>query len=182
MITKQDIAEIKKIISAKEYHGILRRVAGAYVDEGKEIVHTFSRSIHSLPDDEIFKYLKLAGEIPNTKAFEDKTLELDFRPGSFVPDLLGKIAKTDLKEDGYLDNLYDAINDHYDSLSGFLILVFHGVYDVIKKTSDGKKLDESEETYDFLICAVCPVNWDKPGLKFVWRRRTLKRSTSIRKE
>lgn len=166
MIKLTDIAEIKRIINKDNYSGVLRRVSGACVDGEKDIVHTFSKSIASLPGDEIYKYLKIAGEIPNTKSFEDKTMELEFREDSVVPKLLNAIAATDLKDEQYLNDLYERIVNDYSIENGFLILVFHGVYDVIKKAMDGAELDESEEVYDFLICAICPVNWDKPGLKY----------------
>lgn len=166
MITKQDIAEIKKIIDKENYHGILRKVAGVYVDGTKNMVHRFSKSIHFLPDEEIFKYLKIADKIPNVKSYEDKTIELDFRQESVVPKVLRAIVETDLTQSVYLDELYERIIDHYEIENGFLILIFHGVYDVMKKTTDGNELDESEEVYDFLLCAICPVNWDKPGLKY----------------
>ena len=47
-----------------------------------------------------------------------------------------------------------------------LILVFHDAYDVITKTNDDLKLDESEEVFTYLLCAICPVNLSKPGLGY----------------
>ena len=166
MITKQDISEIKTIISSQNYHDILRSVAGVYVNSHNKMVHSFHKPIHHLPEDEIFKYLKIAGEIPNVKGFEDKTIELEFRLKSGVPSLLRELTESGLKEERYLIELYERIIDNYETENGFLILIFHGVYDVIKRTTDGNELDESEEVYNFLLCAVCPVNWDKPGLKY----------------
>lgn len=34
------------------------------------------------------------------------------------------------------------------------------------KTSDNNKLDESEEVYEYLLCAICPVALSKPGLGY----------------
>ena len=34
------------------------------------------------------------------------------------------------------------------------------------KTSDNNKLDESEEVYEYLLCAICPVSLTKPGLGY----------------
>ena len=34
------------------------------------------------------------------------------------------------------------------------------------KTSDNNKLDESEEVYEYLLCAICPVTLTKPGLGY----------------
>ena len=44
--------------------------------------------------------------------------------------------------------------------------MFHDAYDVITKTNDDLKLDESEEVFTYLLCAICPVNLSKPGLGY----------------
>jgi hypothetical protein len=38
--------------------------------------------------------------------------------------------------------------------------VFYGNYDVPLKASDKEQMWESEEVYQFMICAVCPVSGD----------------------
>jgi len=35
------------------------------------------------------------------------------------------------------------------------------------RTTDNNNLDESEEVYNYLICAICPVSLSKPGLGFL---------------
>lgn len=46
-------------------------------------------------------------------------------------------------------------------------MLFHDAYDVMSRTSDNNNLDESEEVYEYLICAICPVDLSKPGLGFL---------------
>lgn len=65
-----------------------------------------------------------------------------------------------------MDTFYDMIIDSYDYVGNYLILIFHDAYDVMTKTSDNDKLDESEEVYEYLLCAICPVNLTKPGLGY----------------
>ena len=166
MITKQDIAEVRRVISDKNYFDILKSMAGAYVDGEKDIVHSFREPFYSVDEDKKYKYLKIAQEIPCVKGFDDKNMELQFAPASSVPDLLQTIVQSDLKDDIAVHDLYQRLIDEYEIENGFLILLFHGIYDVMTKTSDRNEIDESEEVYDFLLCAICPVNWDKPGLKY----------------
>lgn len=166
MITKQNIAEIKNILGDKNYFDILRSMAGAYVDGTREIVHTFREPFFKVDEDEKNKYLKIAQAIPCVKGFDDKNIELQFASQSSVPDLLERIVVSDLMDETAVHGLYQRLIDRYEIENGFLILLFHGVYDVMSRTSDGNELDESEEVYDFLLCAICPVNWDKPGLKY----------------
>lgn len=39
-------------------------------------------------------------------------------------------------------------------------------YGVITKTTDNNKLDESEEVYEYILCAICPVELTKAGLGY----------------
>ncbi len=45
-------------------------------------------------------------------------------------------------------------------------MIFHDAYDVIIKTKDKNSLDESEEVYEYLLCAICPVSLSKPALGY----------------
>ena len=71
------------------------------------------------------------------------------------------------EEDGLLDYFYDIIIENYDYVGNYLILLFHDAYDVMVKTEDNRKLDESEEVYEYLLCAICPVTLSKPGLGYL---------------
>lgn len=65
-----------------------------------------------------------------------------------------------------MDTFYDLVIENYSYVGNYLILVFHDAYDVMTKTSDNNKLDESEEVYEYLLCAICPVTLTKPGLGY----------------
>ena len=54
----------------------------------------------------------------------------------------------------------------YDYPGNYLILLFHDAYDVMKKTNDNMQLDESEEVYEYLLCAICPVTLSKAALGY----------------
>ena len=71
-----------------------------------------------------------------------------------------------LKNEDLLERFYQLIIESYDYVGNFLILLFHDAYDVITKTNDNAKLDESEEVYEYLLCAICPVELTKPGLGY----------------
>lgn len=77
------------------------------------------------------------------------------------------LKKSKLKDDALLDSFYKLIIDSYDYAGNFLILIFHDAYDVITKTTDNAKLDESEEVYEYLLCAICPVSLSKPCLGYL---------------
>ncbi len=76
------------------------------------------------------------------------------------------LKRSGLKEDALLSILYESIIDNFEYTGNYLILVYHDVYDVMTKTSDKLKLDESEEVYEYILCAICPVSLSKAGLGY----------------
>lgn len=166
-MTKKDILELKKRLNKTDCS--ITRLCGCYVDSNKNKVLTLSETFLNLDDDEFYKYLDLArkclsGTVGNNLLQLEFPLEEE-APGGRQQFLMG-IKESDLKNEELLDRFYDLVIEHYDFAGNYLILLFKDAYDVITKTQDGLKLDESEEVYDYLLCAVCPVTLSKPGLGY----------------
>ena len=92
--------------------------------------------------------------------------------GCYVDGNHNKICKCantflNLEDENLLDTFYDLVIDTFDHAGNYLIVLFHDAYDVMTRTSDNNNLDESEEVYEYLICAICPVDLSKPGLGFL---------------
>ncbi len=87
---------------------------------------------------------------------------------------LMQLKKSQLKDDALLEDFYKSIIDSYDYTGNFLILVFHDAYDVITKTTDNAKIDESEEVYEYILCAICPVSLSNPGLRYFEEENKIK--------
>ena len=69
-----------------------------------------------------------------------------------------------LKNDALLEAFYEYVAEKYHTDHEYAIYLFHNTYDIPLKTSDKKNLWESEEMYEYLICAICPVSGDyEPG-------------------
>jgi len=166
-MTKKDILELKRRLSKTEC--TITKMCGCYVDANRNKVVKLSETFLNLDDDEFYKYLEIArkclsGNIGNN------LLKLEFplaeeAAGGKQQFLLG-LRASELKNEDLLDRFYDVIIQHYEFTGNYLILLFHDTYDVITKTSDNRKLDESEEVYDYLLCAICPVCLSKPGLGY----------------
>ncbi|MDE7186952.1 MAG: DUF4317 domain-containing protein, partial [Lachnospiraceae bacterium] len=63
-----------------------------------------------------------------------------------------------------LDVFYEEFGKRYQADGNYAVYFFYGSYDVPLKASDKESLWESEEVYQFMICAVCPVSGDyEPG-------------------
>lgn len=167
-MNKKDILELKRRLKKEEC--TFTKMCGCYVDAQKNIVLKIKETFLNLEDDEFFKYLEIAKKTLSGTV-GNNLLELNFPTeeeniGGRQLSLMG-LKKSELKDDTLLDNFYKLIIDSYDYTGNFLILIFHDAYDVMTKTTDNAKLDESEEVYEYILCAICPVSLTKPGLGYL---------------
>lgn len=174
-MNKKDIMELKKRFKKEEC--TFTKVCGCYVNTEKKSLFEFRETFLNLPDDELFKYLEIAKKTLSGK-IGNNLLELNFHLNESAENekqqLFMMLKKSGLKEDALLSLLYESIIDEYESSENYLILVFHDAYDVMMKTSDNRKLDESEEIYEYILCAICPVSLSKPGLGYFDEEQKIK--------
>lgn len=166
-MNKKDILELKRRL--KKDSCTFTRLCGCYVDADRNKVTSFGETFLNLEDEEFYKYLEIAKKILSGTV-GNNILELEFptaeeAAGGRQQFLMG-LRESVLKSDDLMDAFYDLVIDSYDYVGNYLILVFHDAYDVIKKSSDNLNLDESEEVYEYLLCAICPVTLTKPGLGY----------------
>jgi hypothetical protein len=166
-MNKRDVMELRRRF--KKDNCTISRLAGCYVDAYKNKLLTFNENFLNLPEDEFYKYMDLAkktlgGTIGNN------LLELEFpgeeeEPGGRQQFYMG-LKSSDLKNEDLLDRLYDLVIENYTHTGNYLILVFKDTYDIMSRTSDNMKLDESEEVYEYILVSICPVDLSKPGLGY----------------
>ena len=65
-----------------------------------------------------------------------------------------------LKNDALLDTFYDLVAEKCHFTYDYAVIFFHGTYDIPVKGTDKESLWDSEEVYEYLICAICPVTGD----------------------
>lgn len=166
-MTKKDVLELKRRFKKSE--ATFTRLCGCYVNGEKEIVLNIGETFLNLEDEEFYKYLEIAKKTLSG-TIGNNLLELNFplaeEAGGKQQFLMG-LRDSKLKNEALLDSLYQLIIENYDYAGNYLILVFHDAYDVMTKTSDNNKLDESEEVYEYLLCAICPVTLSKAGLGYL---------------
>lgn len=166
-MNKKDMLELKRRF--KKDACTFTRLCGCYVDADRNKVTTFGETFLNLEDEEFHKYLELAKKVMSG-TIGNNILELEFptaeeAPGGRQQFLMGLRASA-LKSDELMEAFYDLVIESYSYVGNYLILIFHDAYDVMTKTSDNNKLDESEEVYEYLLCAICPVSLTKPGLGY----------------
>lgn len=167
-MTKKDVLELKRRFKKSE--ASFTRLCGCYVNGEKEIVLNIGETFLNLEDEEFYKYLEIAKKTLSG-TIGNNLLELNFplkeeETGGKQQFLMG-LRESKLKNEALLESLYQIIIENYDYAGNYLILVYHDAYDVMTKTSDNNKLDESEEVYEYLLCAICPVTLSKAGLGYL---------------
>ena len=175
---KKDILELKKRF--KKDHCTFTKMCGCYVNGEKNVLLKFRETFLNLEEDDYFKFLEIAKKVLSG-TIGNNILELNFELNeehinekqlSFM-----KLKNSGLKDDALLDEFYNSIIENYDYTGNFLILLFHDAYDVITKTKDNAKLDESEEVYEYILCAICPVELSKAGLRYFEEENSIKSRT-----
>ncbi len=164
---KKDILELKKRL--KKDYCTFTKMCGCYVNGEKNVILKFRETFLNLDEDEFHKYIEIAKKVLSG-TIGNNILELNFPVNDeYINEsqiALMKLKNSKLKDDTLLDEFYDTIIDNYDYTGNILILLFHDAYDVITKTTDNAKLDESEEVYEYVLCAICPVSLSEPGLRY----------------
>ena len=149
-MNKKDILELKKRF--KKNNCTFTKMCGCYVNGEKNILLKFRETFLNLEEDDYFKYLEIAKKVLSG-TMGNNLLELNFPLNDeYINERqlsLMELKKSQLKDDKLLDDFYKLIIENYHYTGNFLILIFHDAYDIITKTTDNAKLDESEEVYEY---------------------------------
>ena len=173
MIDKE-IGEIRRHLRRERSN--ITAIYGCYVNENKEIISQFRQSTCMMPENESDKYFALlrrtlSGSIG--KNLIDITFKTSQVAGSPEHQLLMDLRKTQLKDDEMRDALCKKIIENVDIEGNYLILLACDSYDVpFKSKDDTFQKDQSEETYTYLLCAICPVKQTKANLHYVAEEKT----------
>ena len=169
-MTTKDVLELRRRFTKEAC--TFTRMCGCYVDADRNKITTFNETFLNLDDEEFYKYLeivksmfkgKIAGKLGDN-LLPHRFADDQSGPGTMAAQLLQ--LRGDMRNEEALDAFYDMVIDSYDYTGNYLILLFHDAYDVMTRTYDNNEVDESEEVYEYLICAICPVGLTSPGLGY----------------
>lgn len=167
-MVKKEVCEIRKMF--KDTDVPINRICGCYVDEEKNKKAMFTECFSALPEEEVYKYLEIfkkcfSGKINKNLINLSFPLQEEQNEGRQHKLYLAYDSRLENKD--ILDEFFDRIIGSYEYTGRYLILMIHGAYDVPGKTSDGATLeDASENVYEYLLCALCPVTLSKSGLSY----------------
>lgn len=165
----KEIGEIRRHIRRDRSN--MTHLYGCYVNENREIISQFSRSTGMMSENEGEKYFAtmkraLSGSIGKN------LIDINFKTSQVADSeehrLLMGLRSSELKDAQLLQQFYQKVIDSVSLDENYLILLGCDSYDVPFKSRDGEgDSDRSDETYKFLLCAVCPVKQTQPKLHYV---------------
>ena len=165
-MTERELREIKRRFRPDKNN--IPSIVGCFVNENKEIIYKISQSIalsESLVSEKLLAVMKktLSGSLgTNLTDIEFSTKQVS--EGEEHALLMG-LLKSELRDEALLDKFYNKVKESVKFESNYVILLAKDSYDVFTKSSDGESL-ESNEIFNYIICAVCPVKSTPEALSF----------------
>ena len=173
-MNEKEIGEIRRHLRRDRSN--MTAIYGCFVNDNKEIIAEYRASTGIMSENEADKYFAilrkaLSGSLG--KNLIDLTFKTSQVAGSPEHELLMKLRESKLQEEELRMNLYKKIIDTLVLEGNYLILLGCDSYDVpFKSKDDTLQNDSADETFTYLVCAVCPVKQTKPNLHYVPEEKT----------
>ena len=158
MINREDMLELTRRMTPAR--SSVARIAGAYYDEEGYVDGTFNTHFLNLSASERTKNLNMAKTVLISKTNEqlkEYKIPADERKQGSICQLLDGIKESELKNDAFLDILYELIAEKFHPGYPFSCFLLFGQYDVPVKGSDKEWMEGSEEVYTYLLCCISPL-------------------------
>lgn len=172
-MNEKEIGEIRRRVRRDRSN--MTAIYGCYVNAQKEIVSEFKQSTGIMPENEAEKYFGLMKKVLSGSVGKN-LLDIRFKTSQVANSAEHKLLmelRGDIANEENRLALYQKIIDNISFDNGFVILLGRDAYDVpFKSKDDTTQADASNETYTYLLCAVCPVKLTKPTLRYDAQEKT----------
>ena len=173
-MNEKEIGEIRRHLRRDRSN--MTAIFGCFVNDNKEIIAEYRSSTGIMSENEADKYFAILRKVLSGsvgKNLIDLTFQTSQVAGSPEHGLLMKLRESKLQDEELRGELYQKIIDHLALEGNYLILLGCDSYDVpFKSKDDSLQNDSSDETFSYLICAICPVKQTKPNLHYVPEEKT----------
>ena len=167
-MNEKEIGEIRRRVRRDRSN--MTAIYGCYVNAQNEIVSEFKQSTGIMPENEADKYFGLMKKVLSGSVGKN-LLDIRFKTSQVADSPEHKLLmnlREDIKNEEYRLALYQKIIENIHFEDGFLILLGCDSYDVpFKSKDDALQSDNSDETYRYILCAVCPVKQTKSSLRYM---------------
>lgn len=162
----KEVAEIRRHIRRDRSN--MTAIYGCYVNDNKEIISEFRSSTGMMSENEGEKYFGLLRKTLSG-TIGKHVIDIHFQTAQVVgsPEhkLLMDLRQTGLNDEELRMSFYRKVIESVSLDQAYLILLGCDTYDVPFKK------DQSEESFKFILCAICPVKLTKATLHYVPEER-----------
>lgn len=168
-MNEKEIGEIRRRVRRDRSN--MTAIYGCYVNGQKEIISEFKQSVGIMPENEAEKYFGMLKRVLSGSIGKN-LIDITFRTSQVADSaehkLLMDLRKTALKDDELRLQFYQKVIESVSFPDNYLILLGCDSYDVPFKSKDDEvQQDASNETFTYLLCAVCPVKLTKSSLRYI---------------
>lgn len=165
----KEIGEIRRRVRRDRSN--MTAIYGCYVNSQKEIISEFKQSTLTMPENEAEKYFATMRRVLSG-AVGKNLIDISFRTAQVASSeehkLLMDLRSTALNDETVRHRFYEKVIGAVDLQESYLILLGCDSYDVPFKSSDDEtQADAGDETFTYLLCAICPVKLAKPTLRYM---------------
>lgn len=168
-MNEKEVGEIRR--RQRRDRSNMTAVFGCYVNENREIISQFRQSTGIMPENEADKYFALLRKTLSGglgRNLIDITFKTAQVAGSPEHKLLMDLRSSRLENEEIREEFLKKVIDTVSLEGNYLILMGCDSYDVpFKSKDDALQPDSAEETYQYILCAVCPVKQTKATLHYV---------------
>ncbi len=167
-MNEKEIAEIKRRF--RKDKGNINKIHCFYVNEKKEVVSRFTKSLSSMVEEEREELLKIMKKT-FSGAVNKNLINIEFSTEqvgvSEEHRLLTELRDSELENQDALNSLCEKIISSIKLDTGYLIMIAGDKYDVPTFTKDDEMLDDgSDDVFSYYVCSICPVKATKSALGY----------------
>lgn len=165
----KEVGEIRRHIRRDRSN--MPAIYGCYVNDNKEIVAEFRSSTGIMSENESEKYYALLKR-SLSGSIGKNLIDISFKTSQVADSqehkLLMDLRQTELNDESVRHTFYHKVIEAAPLAESYLILLGCDAYDVpFKSKDDQADTARGDETYRFLLCAICPVKQAKGILRYV---------------
>lgn len=163
-MAKRDIMELYKRMKPDAHN--ITWVATALIEPDGTVESVHKVRLVSMREEEYFKYLDKIKSVFQHKKYGDAVLQVEVSKETMLHGDMLKAMRSEMRDDEAINDIIEIAKEAAASETKHAVIIWNDIYDIIKTNKNNESLEESEETLNYIGCAVCPVNMDREGLAY----------------
>ena len=166
-MTEKETAEIRRRLTLDKTS--VSKIRGCYVNGDGTPITDFSSSLATIPQNEAEEVLAILKKVLSGQP-DRNLIDIGFSNSQVIDSpehkLLMKLRDSGLEDDETVSELFKKVMSVVSFDEKYLILLALDKYDVPVYGKDDQLLEDTDNVFTYILCAVCPVKQTKPALSY----------------